>query len=358
MPHSATSFSGAWTVAHLHALAALACVVIWALLAAATLAQDLPLRDLAARDDILVGAAVAMAPLRNDSSYSQTLAREYDLVVAENAFKWSSVHPGPDTYDFSDVDALVEFAEAHGMAVRGHTLVWHNQNPGWLEGALTSREAAIAMLRDHIETVVGHLKGKILAWDVVNEAIDDATGNLRDTPWLRAIGPDYIALAFRFAHEADPGARLYYNDYGAEGGGRKSDAVYALVEKLKADGVPIDGVGWQMHIQNGTPMTAAYASNAARLAALGLEISITELDVRMRLPATDFGLRQQADTYGEVARFCRRQSNCKAIVTWGFTDAHSWVPGFFSGWGAALPFDESYRPKPAYAAIEQALSAP
>jgi endo-1,4-beta-xylanase len=238
--------------------------------------------------------------------------------------------------------------------VRGHTLVWHSQNPSWLARNLKSRDDAIAVLKDHIQTIVGHYKGRITAWDVVNEAVDDSTGELRESPWLTAIGPDYIALAFQFAHEADPAAKLYYNDYGAEGIGGKGDAVYELVKGLKEQGVPIDGVGWQGHFQSSS-FIMDMKENGRRLADLGLEVSITELDVRIPIPATDLMLEKQSKMYGKVTEICLALPNCKAILTWGFTDKHSWVPGFFSGEGAALPFDESYKPKPAYDAIRAAL---
>lgn len=320
------------------------------------MAQDQTLRELAAARGIEIGAAVAIRPLRDEAQYAEVLAREFGMTVGENAFKWEAIHPGSTIYYFDDPDAIVAFAEANGMKVRGHTLVWHNQNPSWLKRKTKTREEAIAVLKDHIDKVVGRYKGRIVAWDVVNEAVDDSTGELRDSPWLTAIGPDYIKLAFEFAHAADPDAKLYYNDYSAEGVGGKADAVYELVKGLKEQGVPIHGVGWQGHFQNGTYIDDIKA-NGKRLAELGLEVSFTEVDVRIRTPVTESGLKQQARTYGKITRICLELPNCKAIVTWGFTDLHSWVPGFFAGEGAALPFDESYTPKLAYEAIRTELLA-
>jgi endo-1,4-beta-xylanase len=317
--------------------------------------QEPALRDLAAARGIDIGAAVDVRALKGEAAYAETLKREFGMVVGENAFKWESLHLTPKLYYFDDTDAIVDFAEANGMKVRGHTLVWHNQNPSWLPRAIKTREDAIAVLKDHIQTVVGHYKGRIAAWDVVNEAVDDSTGELRDSPWLTAIGPDYIALAFQFAHEADPDAKLYYNDYGAEGIGGKGDAVYELVKGLKEQGVPIHGVGWQGHFQSSS-FIMDMKDNGRRLAELGLEVSITELDVRIPIPPTDTMVENQARMYKRVTETCLALPNCKAIVTWGFTDRHSWVPGFFSGEGAALPFDESYNKKPAYDAIAAALA--
>ncbi|MEO7222396.1 MAG: endo-1,4-beta-xylanase [Devosia sp.] len=317
-------------------------------------AQGDTLRALAAARGIDIGAAVDVRALASEADYAEVLEREFSMVVGENAFKWENIHLTSKLYYFDDTDAIVAFAEANGMKVRGHTLVWHNQNPSWLARNLKTRDEAIAALKDHIQTVVGHYKGRIVAWDVVNEAVDDSTGELRESPWLTAIGPDYIALAFQFAREADPDAKLYYNDYSAEGVGGKGDAVYELVKGLKEQGVPIDGVGWQGHFQSSS-FIMDMKDNGRRLAELGLEVSITELDVRIPIPVTDLMLEKQAKMYAKVTEICLALPNCKAIVAWGFTDKHSWVPGFFSGEGAALPFDESYTPKPAYEAIRAAL---
>lgn len=324
-----------------------------------TQAADPTLRSLAATRSFYVGAAVAVPPFRTDETYAAVLGREFNMIVAENAFKWEEIHPREKTFRFNDPDLLVQFAEDHGMAVRGHTLVWHNQLPAWLTTGDFTREQIIALLRGHIQNVVGHFKGKIAAWDVVNEAVADSGGGLRkDSFWLQKIGPDYIKLAFEFAHEADPDAKLYYNDYSNEDTGAKSNAIFKLVKALKEAGVPIDGVGWQMHVENGFRIGAANRKNAERLAALGLEISITELDVRGKVPLNAAGLAKQAKAYGDIVAFCLTQPNCKAVVLWGFTDKVSWIPGFFKGTGDALIFDANYQPKPAYAAMLKALAAP
>ena len=321
-------------------------------------AQNFPLRVAAEKRGFYVGAAVAVPPFRGEPAYQDTLRREFNIIVAENAFKWSAIHPAKDTYNFVDTDALVDFAEASRMQVRGHTLVWHNQLPSWVSSGTFTRDEAIALLHDHIDAVVGRYRGRILAWDVVNEAVDDATAGLRTASfWYQKIGPDYISMAFEFAHAADPDAKLYYNDYSAEDMGQKSSVVYSLVRDLKAAGVPIDGVGWQMHVTNGYRISDANRQNAERLAALGLDIMITELDVRAVLPTTAQSLATQATSYGDIAAFCLAQPNCRAMLTWGFTDKYSWIPGVFSGMGDALIFDTNYQPKPAYDAIQSALQA-
>jgi endo-1,4-beta-xylanase len=315
-----------------------------------------PLRTSATAKGLFVGAAVNMTPFRNEAIYSDTLRRELNLLVAENAFKFDALHPAQTTFNFTDADALVAFAQANGMAIRGHTLVWSNQIPSWLTSGSFTRDQVIAILRDHIMTVVGRYRGKILAWDVVNEAIDGNTGQLRtDTFWFQKIGPEYVAMAFQFAHEADPGAILYYNDFEAEGSGTKSDGVFNLVSGLVNQGAPIGGVGWQMHKVNPFRITAANHTNAQRLAALGLEISITEMDVRIQLPSDAQKLQDQALAYSDAVTFCLNEPNCAALVSWGFTDKYSWIPGELPGLGDALPFDASYAPKPAFTALRRGL---
>lgn len=314
------------------------------------------LRSLAQARGVLVGAAVAVEPLLGEPLYAETLAREFSVLTPENAMKFEPVHPGPDRYDFSAADAIVNFAEEHGSQVRGHTLVWHSQLPGWLTEGNWTRDELIQILQDHITTVVGRYRGRVAAWDVVNEAVAD-DGALRETIWLRGIGPEYLDLAFQWAHEADPDALLFYNDYGGEGLGRKSDAIYALVRDLQQRGVPIHGVGLQMHVGlNQFPAPQDVAANVDRLSTLGLQVHITELDVRVEDPATEEALAEQARVYRDMLDVCLSAQNCKAFVLWGFTDRHSWIPYFFAGYDAALIFDQSYRPKPAYDALLDVLA--
>jgi endo-1,4-beta-xylanase len=314
------------------------------------------LRSLAQARGIQIGAAVAAGPVREEPLYAQTLRREFSMLTPENAMKFGPLHPDPDRYNFADADAIIAFAKANAMQVRAHTLVWHEDLPRWLTERNVTREDLMPILRQHILTVVGRYRGRVAVWDVVNEAMADS-GSLRDTIWLRGIGPDYIDLAFRWAHEADPQARLFYNDYGGEGLGRKSDAIYGLVRNLRTRGVPIHGVGLQMHIRlESSPALRDVAANMNRLAALKLEVHITEMDVRIEGPVTEEALSAQARIYRDTLGVCLSAKNCKAFVLWGFTDRHSWIPQFFPQWGAALIFDESYRPKPAYTALMDALN--
>jgi len=307
---------------------------------------------------VQMGASVAAQPLLNDPRYSKMVADTFQLLTPENAMKFAQLQPSHGLYDFRAADALVSFAAANRLSVHGHTLVWHKSLPPWLETGNFSRPELTAILRDYIFTVVGHYRGRVAAWDVVNEALAD-DGSLRDSIWLRGIGPEYIELAFRCAHEADPDARLFYNDHSAEGMGRKSDAVYALVRGLREQGVPIDGVGLQMHVSVGHyPASQDVATNMDRLGALGLEVGITEMDVRSRgsRSSAEEELAAQAKIYGDIARVCEASSVCGFFTTWGVTDRYSWLTDGKNDSDAPLLFDKFYRPKPAYLAVRNALA--
>ena len=285
--------------------------------------------------------------------FRSVLAREFDLLTPENDMKFDHLHPAQHTFNYVHADSLVAFAEAHDMKVRGHTLVWHQQLPSWLTSGTWTQSDVSTLLDDHITQVVGHYKGHVMAWDVVNEAVND-DGTLRSTFWSNHLGRSYIEQAFVAAHLADHDAVLFYNDYNIEGINAKSDSVYAMVQALKLRGVPIGGIGLQAHFQvNGVPATLQ--QNMERFAALGLAVEITELDVRIPLPSNAQSLSDQAADYTKVFNACLAVSACDAVATWGFTDKDSWVPGTFSGWGDALPFDTSYNPKPAYRSIYNAL---
>jgi endo-1,4-beta-xylanase len=317
---------------------------------------------------MLVGTA-ARPKLLLEPAYAATLAREFNMLEPEDAMKWETIHPTPETFDFSQGDRLVAFATSHQMKVRGHTLVWHQQNPTWLSQGQQTPEQLARILESHVKSVAGHYRGKVFAWDVVNEAFDEGrnAGKLRSTIWFdnpgigRAEkGYAYIEDCFRWAHAADPAALLFYNDVEAEAMNPKSDAIYAMVKDFRQRGVPIDGVGLQMHLNNPHPDVASISANIARLTALGLRVHITELDVSLPVDpaenASSDDLVQQADVYRQIAAACLAHSGCKAIQTWGFTDKYSWIGSHSKHrQGAALLFDREYRPKPAYKALQSAL---
>lgn len=338
-----------------------ACLLLSACAATVRPAEDiasLPLRELAQRRGIGIGS-VADRSFRpgqpEDPRFRATLAREFNVLTPENDLKFQRLRPAAGAFDFTRADSLLAFAEAHGMRLRGHTLVWHRQLAPWLTQGSWTREQAEAQMAEHIAAVAGRYRGRLIAWDVVNEAIaDDAS--LRQTFWSQNVGPQYIDKAFRMAHAADPEVPLFYNDYGIEGINAKSDAVYALVRDLMARGVPIHGIGFQAHMRAGSgPSREEMAANFKRFSDLGLKIHVTELDVRVRQPTTPEGLEAQARTYRDVVETCLGNAACDTVVLWGFTDADSWIPGANPGWGDALPWDAEYRPKPAYRALQQAL---
>lgn len=313
------------------------------------------LRVLADDRDFNIGTAVNVPILEENDEYRKILAREFNIVTAENTMKFRWLHPQRDRFDFTASDRFVAFAQNHGMKVRGHTLVWYKALPRWLRQGDWSREEAIAILEHHIKTVVGRYRGQIIAWDVVNDAILK-DGALQDNFWLRTIGPEYIEIAFRAAREADPEALLIYNDFGAEEWGTKAEAIYQLVRSLQAKNVPIDGIGLQMHVSvDSPPDPEKVAETMSRFAALGLNVEITEMDVRIKQPTRERDWERQARVYENMLGVCLAAENCNTFVTWGFSDRHSWIPQFFEGWGEALPFDRDYKPKPAYYRLQDAF---
>lgn len=325
------------------------------------------LRNAANAAGVLVGSAVRPSQL-DEAAYASTLAREYNMIEAEDAMKWWILRPDQATYDFRQGDELVRFAQAHQMKVRGHCLVWGRYNPDWLtQGHYTTRQLS-RLLHEHINRVMKHYAGEVFAWDVVNEALDE-NGNVRDSIWYNqpgigfsGKGVDYIEQVFRWAHAADPQALLFYNEAEGEELGRKSDAIYAMVKDFKHRGVPIDGVGLQLHIPKLEVDEQALAANISRLTALGFQVHITELDVSVPIDshgqATAEDLARQADVYRRIVRVCLNNAGCSAIQTWGFTDKYSWI-GFHSRGtrGQALLFDRSYQRKPAYRVVFGELSA-
>jgi endo-1,4-beta-xylanase len=323
------------------------------------------LRQAAEARHINIGAAAASTFLKEDA-YADILGSEFSQLQAENEMKFGVIHPRPDSdpnpYNFKGGDALVAFAQVHGMVVRGHTLVWHNQVPKWVSETNLAPPQLATILESHIHTVMSHYASKVYAWDVVNEAFND-DGTMRHTLWYdqpgigAGNGTKYIEQVFRWAHDADPGAKLFYNDYDTEVVNKKSDAIYDMVKDFKKHGVPIDGVGFQFHLSlkfDDPAKLESAARNFERFAKLGLELHITELDIRLN-DSTPASLAAQAKLYGEITNLCVQQPACKLIQTWGFTDQHSWIPGFYKGQGWALLWDDKYQKKPAYEAVRDAL---
>jgi uncharacterized protein (TIGR03437 family) len=346
------------------------------ILICASLLPAQTLRQAGAQRALLMGAAADASeenpdPLATDPLYASTLGTQYSMVEPENNMKWATIHPAQTTYNFQPGDELVAFAQAHQMQTRGHNLCWEVYNPTWVNTlAMTATTATMSsVLQSHINTVMTHYAGKVFAWDVVNEAVSDTqsgTGTvMKDSIWynqpgIGLTGTGYVEQALRWAHAADPNALLFYNDYNIEDTGAKFNAVYAMVKDFVTRGVPINGVGIQMHIDTtGYPSSAGLTKNIQQLTALGLQVHITEMDVRIPVDsngnATAANLQAQAATYQRILTICLQNPGCTAFQTWGFTDKHSWIPGSYPGFGDALPFDVNYQPKPAFNSLISGL---
>lgn len=288
------------------------------------------------------GAAVAGYHL-GEAAYANTLNQEFNSATPENEMKWDAIEPNRNAFNWGSADQIVNHAQSRGMRVRGHTLVWHSQLPGWV-GGLAAADLRTAM-NNHITQVAGHYRGRIHSWDVVNEAFQDGgSGARRSTPFQDKLGNGYIEEAFRTARAADPSAKLCYNDYNTDGQNAKSNAVYAMVRDFKARGVPIDCVGFQSHLNSASPLPGDYQQNLQRFADLGVDVQITELDIAGSGTA-------QANTYASVVRSCLAVSRCTGITVWGVTDKYSWRAG-----DTPLLFDGNYAKKAAYNSTLAALN--
>ena len=333
----------------------------------------------------LIGAALNTAQFEESDTVGAALVKKhFNTISPENVLKWEWVHPRPGVYDFTRTDRYVDFGTRNGMFIVGHTLVWHNQTPRWVfedaSGNPVSRDTLLARLRDHIHTVVGRYRGRIKGWDVVNEALDE-DGTLRRSPWFNILGEDYILEAYQFAHEADPDAELYYNDYSLENAPKRSGAV-ALISKLLAQGVPIRSVGLQGHDKLGWPTVAQQDSTINAFAALGIKVSITELDIDVLPPVTrtataDISIREQLRTqanpytaglpdsvqsalakrYAELFEvFLKHRGVVTRVTFWGVADGDSWLNNWPMRGRTSYPllFDRRGQPKPAFDAVIRA----
>jgi endo-1,4-beta-xylanase len=310
--------------------------------------------------------------------------RHFNTITPENVLKWEAVHPQPNAYSFAAADRYVDFGERNGMFIVGHTLVWHSQTPRWVfqdsAGAPLKREALIQRMHDHIATVVGRYKGRVKGWDVVNEAVEE-DGTMRRSPWFNIIGEDFVALAFQFAHEADPAAELYYNDYSIENAPKRNGAL-ALIRKLQARGIHVAAMGLQGHDKMNWPTVEQQDSTIAAFAALGVKVNITELDIDVLPPATrsqtaDVGVRagfqasanpfsgglpdsvqrslakRYADLFGV---FLKHRDVIDRVTFWGVADADSWLNNWPVRGRTSYPllFDRQHQPKPAFDAVMDA----
>jgi len=335
-------------------LAALAVAVVAAggIATIGTASAATTLRSLADAKGKDIGFALTPSYL-SEAAYKTIADNEFNLVVPENAMKWDATEPTQGQFRFTDADTVASYAVATSKKLYGHTLVWHSQLPSWVSNL--SADQLQAAVDNHITTVMTHFKGQVTAWDVVNEAFsDNGDGSRRSSVFQQKLGDGYIAAAFRTARAADPNAKLCINDYSIEGVNAKSTAIYNLVRDFKAQGVPIDCVGFQSHLIVGQ-VPADMRANLQRFADLGVDVRVTELDIRMATPSDATKLAAQAGDYQAVLQNCLAVTRCQGVTTWGITDKYSWIPGVFPGQGAALIWDENYVAKPAYNAVATAL---
>ncbi|KAI9053189.1 hypothetical protein LZ554_003455 [Drepanopeziza brunnea f. sp. 'monogermtubi'] len=297
----------------------------------------------------------------DDAPYVAILSdtTEFSMITVGNAQKWDTIGKTQDAFSFENADQIANLVAANGQTLRCHTLVWYNQLPSWVSQGSWTRETLQKVMVDHITGVVTQYKGQCYAWDVVNEAFDDTDAAAhRDSPFYKAMGEDYIKIAFEAARAADPDTKLYYNDYNIEYDGPKQKAALALITQMVNEGTPIDGVGAQGHyISGGMPGTDNLVANYEKYAALGLEVAITELDIRIELPATPAKLEQQALDYAEATKSCLDVPACIGITIWDYTDKYSWVEATFPGFGQALLWDADLKKKPAYDAVAEVLTS-
>ncbi|MGW3462655.1 endo-1,4-beta-xylanase, partial [Streptomyces olivaceoviridis] len=293
----------------------------------------------AAQSGRYFGTAIASGKL-GDSAYTTIASREFNMVTAENEMKIDATEPQRGQFNFSAADRVYNWAVQNGKQVRGHTLAWHSQQPGWMQSlsGSTLRQAMI----DHINGVMGHYKGKIAQWDVVNEAYADGSSGARRDSNLQRTGNDWIEVAFRTARAADPAAKLCYNDYNIEDWTwAKTQAVYSMVRDFKQRGVPIDCVGFQSHFNSGSPYNSNFRTTLQNFAALGVDVAITELDIQ----------GASASTYANVTNDCLAVSRCLGITVWGVRDTDSWRSG-----DTPLLFNGDGSKKAAYTAVLNALN--
>lgn len=318
------------------------------------------LKDVFSRN-FLIGAAVNPLTI---VSQQELLTHHFNSLTAENEMKFERVHPSEGTYTFEEADQVAAFAKQHGMKLRGHTLVWHNQTSEWLfekrDGGSIDREGLLERMKEHIDTVVGRYKGDIYAWDVVNEAIADQGDELlRPSKWLEIVGPDFIAKAFEYAHEADPEALLFYNDYN-ESHPHKRDKIYQLVKSLLDQGTPIHGIGLQAHWNLYDPSLEDVRAAIEKYASLGLQLHLTELDLSMfrfedrRMDLTEPPLElleRQALAYEAIFNLLKEYDEVISSVTfWGAADDYTWLDDFPVRGRKNWPFlfDEQQRPKSSF----------
>jgi endo-1,4-beta-xylanase len=336
------------------------------------------------KGDFLIGAAINATQFTSSDKENcevKLIQKHFNSITPENVLKWESVHPGRNRYNFEPADRYVEFGMKNHMFIIGHNLIWHNQTPRWVfeddQGKPVDRDTLLQRMREHIFTVVGRYKGKIKGWDVVNEAVDD-DGSLRKSRWLKIIGEDYLVKAYQFAHEADPDAQLYYNEYSIENTAKGIGAI-TLIKKLQSAGIPIAAIGIQGHYKMNWPSREDVGQTIDRFSQLGIKVMITELDVDVLPPSSrsvsadvsqTFEARAELNPYANglpesvqqalarryadlFSEFIRHRKQITRVTFWGVTDANSWLNSWPVRGRTDYPllFNRQCQPKPAFDAV-------
>ncbi|EMD59243.1 hypothetical protein GGP41_009124 [Bipolaris sorokiniana] len=302
--------------------------------------------------------------LRNSTREDEIMDADFNSFTPENSMKWESTEPSRNNFTFADADRYAAYAKKNELEVHCHTLVWHSQLPAWVSNGGFDNKTLIDIMENHIKTVMTRYKSVCTRWDVVNEALNE-DGTYRESVWYNTIGEAFLPIAFRFANKYRGKAQLYYNDYNLEYNGNKTQGAARIVKLIKSYGIRIDGVGYQAHLASEpTPTAPGAAPDQATLEAalratanLGVKVVYTEIDLRMNTPATPEKLKVQADGFERVAKSCLAVKQCVGMTVWGISDQYSWIPGVFTGEGAALLWDETYNKKPAYAGFLKGIKA-
>lgn len=329
----------------------------------------------AARTGLISGAAVIVRSLSSDPALAELIVDQSAILVPEGELKWRALRPAQDKFDFTQPDALFDFAAKHHLLVRGHTLAWHNSVPDWLTAAPKSLDVR-KLFVEHIRTVMGRYRGRVQSWDVVNEAIlpkDGMPGGLRKSFWYERVGADYVDLAYRTAREADPRAKLTYNDYGVEYDNAEDEerrrAILELLRCMQARKVPLDAVGIQSHIKAASPSTIGkgLADYIEAIRAMGLEVYLTELEVNeddIVSNAVAERDRIVAQTYKDFLDVALANPAVKLVLTWGISDRRTWLNDGPTHHRKqpnrpqrSLPFDPEYRPAPAFFSMRDSFDA-
>ncbi|KAH7103631.1 glycoside hydrolase superfamily [Auriculariales sp. MPI-PUGE-AT-0066] len=309
--------------------------------------------NIKAKGKVYFGTALDPGTI-NDGAVSAVAKSEMGQLTPENSAKWETIEPSQGSFSYGQFDTLMNFAKTNNKIVRGHTLVWHSQLPQWVKN-INSASTLTSVIQNHVTTIMTRYKGQIYAWDVVNEVIDDSSGGLRDSVFSRLLNETFIDIAFKAARAADPTAKLYINDYNIDYAGTKLTAMLGLLSRLKSRGVPVDGVGTQAHLIAG--QVSAFTSATQQLHNTGLDVAITELDIRISKPVTSTSLTQQQADYNTVTKACMNLPRCVGITVWGVSDKNSWVDSTFPSYDSPLLWDDNVQKKAAYTGAEQAIAA-